>query len=491
MRYHALLAVLFLAVVPSVLHAEDYSGWAKDHEKATPIWVLPKATAPSNMEWAVPDMPGSHKAASFYSPAVCSGCHNDIYTQWKGSMMAYAWVDPVFQSVYSEYVKQAKGGHEKAEVAMCSRCHTPVGYVADDLGRYSKTLKDVEGAGVFCDVCHSVSKSAGIGNGAFMLTPGDAAKDDAGVKYGPFKDAESSFHGTKYSELHTRSEMCGMCHDVNHAHNIMAIENTYSEWRTGPYNTGDPATTVTCQDCHMRQTPEYPSTGSTVRPDLPGYAAPKDAGGKERKHIWQHNFVGGNLAVTALLGEHPHEQMAKDRLKHSVTVEYTGRDKAVPGGLFRLPIKVTNSGAGHYLPTGLTFVREMWLDVTVRDADGRLIFRSGDLDPAGNIKPGSVVYKSILGKEGKAMKPTFFLPEATQVISDHRIRPQGYDLEEYVFRVPEDAAGPLKYHVEMRYRSAPQSLVDELLGKDAPKLPIFDMGEAEGSIEMAPPQAGQ
>lgn len=274
------LLFLFLFAATSAL-AEDYSGWADEHPKASPIWVLPKATAPANMYWTVPDMPGSHKAAQFNPPQVCSGCHEDIYNQWKGSMMANAWTDPVFQAVYFEYVKKAKTGHEKSEVAMCSRCHTPIGYLANDLDRYraDKKLPAIEAAGVQCDLCHSVSGSAGMGNGAFIIETGDGSP---GIKYGPFKDASSTFHKTQYSELHTRAEFCGMCHDVNHAHNIMAIENTYSEWRTGPYNTGDPETTVTCQDCHMRQTPEYPSTGSTIRPNVPGYAAPEAMGGKKR-----------------------------------------------------------------------------------------------------------------------------------------------------------------------------------------------------------------
>jgi Cytochrome c554 and c-prime len=483
-RLPMLLAFVCVLSAFSPAFAEDYSAWAKDHGKASPIWVLPKAAAPSNMFWTVPDMPGSHKSDSFFGPQVCAGCHADIFQQWEGSMMAAAWIDPVFQAVYMKYVRESKDDDEKAEVAMCSRCHTPAGYVSNDLARYTKVLSGVEGEGVFCDFCHSVKSSAGIGNGAYMLEPGNAAEGEPGTKYGPFKDSSSPFHATKFSELHTRSELCGMCHDVNHAHNIMSIENTYSEWRTGPYNTGDPATTVTCQDCHMRQTPKYPSTGSTVRPDVPGFAAPEEMGGKKRPHIWQHYFVGGNLAVTALLGHHPQARMASDRLSHAVTVEFTGTEKPRPGKLYRMPVRVTNSGAGHYLPTGLTFVREMWLDVTVKDSDGSVIFRSGDLDEKGNIKPGAVIYHSILGKGGQAIKPTLFLPEATQVLYDHRIAPLGYDLEEFVFEIPRAAKGPLSYRVEMRYRSAPQSLIDGLLGKDAPKLPVFDMGEAEGTIKF-------
>jgi len=478
-----IIAVLLLSA-SGFSYAEDYSGWTKDHNKATPIWVLPKATAPANMQWTVPDMPGSHKAASFYSPEVCEGCHADIHEQWKGSMMANAWVDPVFLAVYFKYVGEAKDGHQKSEVAMCSRCHTPIGYLADDPARYSRKLEGVEATGISCDVCHSVSASAGMGNGAFIMKTGDADKGKAGTKYGPFKDSKSPFHKTAYSELHTRSEMCGMCHDVNHAQNIMAIENTYSEWRTGPYNTGDPATTVTCQDCHMRQTPDNPSTGSTLRPDVPGYAAPKEMGARERKHIWQHCFVGGNLAVTALLGHNPQAKMAEERLKHACTVEFLGGGKAVKGDIYRMSIKVTNSGAGHSLPTGLTFVREMWLDVTVTDAKGKTIYRSGALDEKGNIDPSAVIYKTIIGTGSQELKPTFFLPEAAEVLYDHRIRPKGYDVAEYVFDVPADAAGPLSYHAEVRYRSAPQSLANEVLGKDAPTLPIFDMGEAQGSIEL-------
>ena len=71
--------------------------------------------------------------------------------------------------------------------------HAGGGYSADDLNRYKadKKLPDIEAAGVQCDFCHSVSKSAGIGNGAFILSPGETPTPNPGTKYGPFKDAAS------------------------------------------------------------------------------------------------------------------------------------------------------------------------------------------------------------------------------------------------------------------------------------------------------------
>lgn len=279
-----------------------------------------------------------------------------------------------------------------------------------------------------------------------------------------------------------------MCHDVGHAHNIMPIESTYSEWRTGPYNTGDPETSTHCQDCHMRQNPEHAATGSTTLPDTPGFAAPEFLGAKQREHVWQHYFIGGNFVVTALLGNEQAAKMAQHRLEHALTVEVLApKDGLNRQSLGTLRVKVTNSGAGHYLPTGLTYVREMWIHLKVTDAKGEVLHESGYLDEAGAIEPNAVVFKTVLGEGGEERKPTFFLPAAAQVLHDYRIRPKGYTVDDFPFYIPEGVAGPLSVTAEVNYRSAPQFLANELLGPDAPVLPVFVMGSVTSTIELANP----
>jgi len=488
MRLLAVIFPLYLCLVISLAHAEgphaDNSAWQKahdGHDKASPVWTLPKATAPSNMVWDIPSMPGDVKSNQFFTPDVCSGCHEEIFDQWKGSMMGNAWADPVFQAVYKSYLAKSKTLHEKEETAMCSKCHTPVGYLSDESARYlTGELSDPGKAGVYCDVCHSTAKSAGVGNGAFILAPGNAGEGEGGIKYGPRNDSESSFHDTQYSELHTRSELCGMCHDVAHAHNIMPIENTYTEWRTSPYNTGDPKTSTHCQDCHMRQTPSVAATGITELPDSPGFAAPGEMGGKKRSHVWQHWFIGGNATVPDLLGNPNGSKMARDRLSKAVVVSIQNVSRSVQSGkILRFDVQVDNVGAGHYLPTGLTYVRQMWLHVTAKDKNGNLLYTSGAVDVNGKIDSDAVIYKTVLGEGGKERKPTFFLPAAVQVLSDKRIRPKGYSLEPYAFILPEGFEGGIEIEATVRYRSAPQFLINELLGKDAPKLPIFDMAKVK------------
>ena len=145
---------------------------------------------------------------------------------------------------------------------------------------------------------------------------------EGGTKYGPFNDSPDTIHKNQYSELHTRSEFCGGCHDVSHAGNDLPIEQTYTEWRQGPYNTTDPKTTVHCQDCHMRQRPGFPCTGSTRDQITPVLHRLETLGGKKRPHIWTHYFVGGSVTPISLPpNSEVQPQLAVERLKNAATLE--------------------------------------------------------------------------------------------------------------------------------------------------------------------------
>ncbi len=59
--------------------------------------------------------------------------------------------------------------------------------------------------------------------------------------------------------------------------------------------------------------------------------------------------------------------------------------KADEGGI-RFKVKVENLTDGHNVPTGFIGERLVWLQVTVTDRDGKEIFKSGDLDPNGDLR---------------------------------------------------------------------------------------------------------
>ncbi|MFN3467854.1 MAG: multiheme c-type cytochrome, partial [Candidatus Brocadiales bacterium] len=366
-----------------------------------PVWLLPQRDRPANIIESPITGRGEMPEGRFFPPIICGACHTDIFQQWKSSTHAYAWYDPLFRALYQKGLREAQGEQQRVVMDACVRCHSPVGFTTGEWKDTPSTPgSETSKENIFCDFCHSIKATTGIGNAPFIVDPGDAAKMDFGTKRGPFKDSPPTAHKTEYSELHTRSEFCGSCHDVSHAGSHLAVEQTYTEWRLGPYNTANPATTVHCQDCHMRQRPGVPSTGSTERPDNPGFAATKNVGGIERPHIWTHYYVGGTSLVLGPSAQEPERQkMAEDRLKNAARVELITPNDVKPGELLRFRVIVENVGAGHYIPTGLTEVRQMWLDVTVTDAEGKVAYRSGEVDEKGHLDEDAVVYHTIFGNE--------------------------------------------------------------------------------------------
>ncbi len=420
---------------------------------------------------------GTIEKDRFISPDMCGGCHMDIYRMWKGSMHATAFRDPLFQSVAKLFLAEVKTDEEKIEAELCIKCHTPIGYFTGEIVKTSDDFakaSEVAAKGISCDFCHSITQVHG-GNANLTITPGHG-EDDPGIKHGPFTDAENDFHDSEYSKPHTKSKFCGTCHEVWHVAFKTPLESTYSEWKAGPYNTGDPQTTVHCQDCHMRQKPGVPATGSTKRPDNPGKAA---AGAKERPHIFTHYFVGAN-AVPELVKSKAHRQMAVERLKNAARVSLITKGDWQAGSKASVEVKVENIGAGHKLPTGLTEVRQCWLRVAVTDASGKVVFQSGRLDEAGKIADGAVIYNTVLGdKEGK---PTINVAQATQVLKDYRIKPKESVTEKYELAIPADAQGPFTVTAELLYRSAPQKIVNIALGDSAPKIPVIEMASASMEV---------
>jgi len=474
-----------LIIVFSLVFISPATAQTIHPENWAPTWVNPSWERPANM---TPDarisLPGDLSTDQLTKPAICGGCHSEIFEQWSGGVHANALNDPIFQAATKLFLSEVQTEGDLEEARGCVRCHTPFGHLTKEIetteADYDNFTFDESQNGVFCDFCHSVKSSAGVGNAPFIVDTEEGTESER-IKWGPWDDAVSPYHDTAYSDLHTRSEMCGMCHDVTHTLNGVPLERTYTEWREGPYNTGDPETTVYCQDCHMRQLPGYPSTGSTERPDNPGVSAP---GGKERDHIYTHYHIGGNAVLPALPdlleGGEENVQMVYERLQNCAALEIITPNTPTVWQTATIQVKVSNIGAGHYLPTGLSEVREVWLEVVVKGALGKTLFQSGKIEEGEDLDSQARIFNiKLADKEGKH---TVNVAKADHILSDHRIPPKGYITEDFSFFVP--LSGILGYTVEarLRYRSASQSLIDALLGEDTITLPIIDMVSATTDV---------
>jgi hypothetical protein len=374
-------------------------------------------------------------ADDFVEPAFCKQCHNEIYAQWSKSMHSKAYSDPIFRSALKLAVKDM-GGENSASGQMiqryCLNCHAPIGNLTGDIPPRSSLAR----SGISCDFCHTISGSTGIGNASYLVSPGY-------IKRGPFGDADSPIHETAYSEFHTKSEFCGMCHEVFHPIYGTPLETTYTEWREGPYSTKG----IQCQSCMM---------GSEKN-------ARAAVQGPIRSLIRTHEFAGGNF----VLGD---RESALKLLRGAAKIDLkVSKKKAKPGEEIEIKVGVTNVGAGHKIPTGVTDLRDMWLEIKVIDSENRqqILFK----------ERYHTVFEDEKGVHGEEV-PKW---RAARIYSDNRIAPKERRAYRKYFSIPKDASGDFRIVAALKYRSLSPKISQKL---GLRPLPAVDMALAETMISL-------
>jgi hypothetical protein len=400
--------------------------------------------------------------AGFTEPEVCQGCHPQQYDEWNGSVHALAFQDPIYQGELNKGFKAV--GHEVTK--QCEGCHSPAGVVTDEIkGPGLKGLGRMALAGVSCDICHSISgvthwqtPSREPENGSFILAPGIDTKDGPKlVKRGPVKpstECGGGFHDCAESPLHTQADLCAGCHQVYHYETHFPLESTYLEWKHGPYAQKD----IHCQDCHMVETETFIKTADTFR--------------KPERSEYRHYFSGANYLLYYLAGAAAKKagdkdlaaslekkyQMAVAKLKAAAEIEVQPVYRN--GALVELKVRVKNVRAGHNLPTSLTNVREMWLEVTAKDAGGNLVLSSGGLDKAGSVGPDTRLFNS----DGMGKDFHFAIdPWVVTAFSRHdSIPPRGYK-DAWFGVLPVKKQGSVTVDARLLYRQAEQKVAGKLL----------------------------
>lgn len=363
---------------------------------------------------ALPDFP-----SSAFMPVSGCGCHSYLIENWQKSMHAKALADPIYQYKLDEANRATDG----ALGDYCNSCHGPVAVMSGEIADLAAaTPQSQEGVG--CDFCHQVTGTeTPLGNVSQTLNPD-------GTKRAQWDDSVSPFHETAYSGFHQTAEFCGACHNVDHPTNGMHLEATYTEWKEGPYA----AEGTQCQDCHM-------TPGPGVTKPYPGTAA---GGGKQRDHIYLMTFVGGNVA----LGD---SVLAEERLKAAATLDLDVAEIVAPGETAQVSTTITNVGAGHKLPTGLTEVRQMWLEV-------KAVYPDGTEEVLGTHEFGSIL------KDAEGNSPVE-LWEAVDFESDDRIPPRESVSDTFDFTMPTD--GEAEIQAALLYRSCSEEMA-EGAGVDVP-----------------------
>ena len=362
------------------------------------------------------------KSADFTPAEQCGTCHQEIYQQWRGSMHSRAATDSVFWKFYEQAWRDTRG-----EVgAACLTCHTPVATVTKELRPTGRVTLPLELSlmakdGVTCDFCHTIAGNENFGRNIGLGMYRYPRRGDTQVKYGTHADAVTPAHGTGISAMLRQSDLCAICHKFTHPVSGFVVQDTYAEWKAGPYAREG----RTCQGCHM---PEYTGSSATNSP--------------VRRDLSAHVFPGGHT----------------DMVKKAATVTLWAK---VRTGSNRSRVQITglviNSGSGHLLPSGLPGIRELWLEMAVRDGQG--------VSLATQRFPFGV---ELLGADGK---PAMFW-NATRLGKDTRIGPRKSRESELQWTPARTDFEPVDVVGTLYYRLISESAAQAAGLKPSPPIPI-------------------
>ncbi len=335
----------------------------------------------------------------------------------------------------------------------CAACHTPAASVNAPYGVNPTELTGVPAEGIPCDFCHKVwdvrlDPESGM---PYPNMPGvlsyEFRRPPEGHQYfaGPYDDVAPG--EDTYLPVMTQSQFCAPCHFGVFWDTV--VYNSFGEWLESPYS--DPETGQTCQDCHM------PPLGAS-------YFARPDQGGLERdpSTIFSHRMPGA---------------ADEELLQNTAEVEVTaGRN----GDEIRVMVAVTNTGAGHHIPTDSP-LRQIFLIVTATDADGNeLPLASGPVLPdwAGDLagEPG-VYFAKILQEIWTEIYPSgaYWMP--TRIREDTRIPALQTATSSYTFAAP--GSGPVTVEARLIFRRA----FYELMRQKSWDIPDILMEEVSVTVE--------
>jgi hypothetical protein len=346
----------------------------------------------------------------------CGTCHPWHHDQW----------------IESRHARMADNGHvtwERNRMRTadpeapddCHGCHQPA-HAAQEPGNAWRP-RGME-ASNHCDFCHKIAaltdaQASGMLGGYRLARPDPGAPTRPGSiqhVFGTASDATYAYMGATYNALFEDGHLCAGCHQGGGRHEAggLAKVDTYAEWQAWLAALEDPAEGRSCQDCHM------PAGGMRSSAGVALDQMAWDALHRRPEEIHGHRFLGTEPAL------------AGDALDVKVV-----KTRDMDSGLWNIVVSVTNTGAGHKIPTG-TWSKRVIVGVWASAAGAPLLQVDGDrtwLDPAAPVdvayapgdwrNPGGLVLgmRAASDPEGRQTAPPFWQVWRSEDVIDTRLAP--------------------------------------------------------------------
>jgi hypothetical protein len=463
-----------------------------------------------------------------------AGCHSEIAEEWAVSAHRWSAMDAAFIEVQNVMAEQ--NGPESTRY--CGGCHDPISLFAGSKNLFEAELTNLMGydEGVSCLACHSIAETDVQGNANYVMERPSRYMFELSDR--PWAKPISDFLIRAYPRRHVESlshtlfkspEFCAACHkqyideEINQV-GWVQLQNQYDNWRKSRWNDpGHPETTVECRECHM---PLIDSHDPAM-----GDEADYNRSATDGKHR-SHRFLAANQFMPLALGLEGAEEQARlteqwlrgefeipeiaDKWQPgpAVPLELIVPEQVVVGEEVSLQVAITNNKVGHDFPTGPLDIIQAWVELTVTDETGRIVFQTGQRDEREFIEPGSFIFKAEPVDQYGNLIDRHNLWEMVGVRYRRSLFPGFSDVAEFSFSYPEELlaagtpaegsvrasidgapttnnvpfvapaeAGQLRVKARLLYRKADQFLLDFLFGEESGiTAPITVLSEDEATI---------
>lgn len=378
----------------------------------------------------------------------CAGCHTEAVREWASSAHAHASFDNPWYRASVESLRTEAGFEASRH---CAGCHDPVLLMAGRMDNEIKPEEPLANAGVTCLLCHSVRAPTSDGNASYTLTtePVPYPKEGDPASLQAHRDRLAA------KPLHTPA-LCASCHrgflgkHTGIGHHLSGMDEPGS-WRGSSFantrsNTPEPVAAQTCAECHMRPEPakfdEVAAKGGMLK---------------------SHRFPGAHTPFAAGMNDARQTQVLEDQLKSGIELDVpvvwqNGKQvlsselrEPKPGDALALDVTLRNLAVGHTFPGGVKDMQDTWVELSVRDANGREIAKAGTGHASGD-DPTAFVMRALVVDASGTPETRHVVTRFGTVAYDHTLPPLGARAVRYSFTVPEGSAGPLQLTARVLHR---------------------------------------
>jgi formylglycine-generating enzyme required for sulfatase activity len=397
----------------------------------------------------------------------CGTCHTAIYEQWAESMHRASATDPHVATGIDWFRRD--NGIEASRA--CAGCHSPIPLLAGELEPESKEMTDRSPAheeGVSCLLCHSIDNIAreGPGNASYRIKTPSRSILGSGAAAG----AMQRLTGSAHSEAMMRPLMqdplfCASCHQqLPTTAKEEALSGQFDEWSRSHYSEQGSESYKSCQDCHM-----------------PLIEA-NDPAAKDGK-VHSHRFVGSNHAHAVSAGLEEQARLVLENLQGALTMDL--RVAAIQNRAEHLIVEVfvTNTGSGHHFPTGVTDIKEAWIEL-VATSSGKQLFGSGLLDAEHYLDKDAHSWRKVLLDHRNMPVDLHNVAVVKKTLFERSIRPSQTDVARYEIPLREVRQGTVQLQARLRMRRANQRWNDWLFNFDGRTVPVVDIHLRQLEVDL-------